>query len=360
MESSAKRIKHLRRELDKKKMFPYFLSDLNNIRYLTGFTGTYAFMLLDRKETFFISDSRYSEYAQSLVAGYAEFLLPGDDLNVTLKGLLKRLNREKLFLEEHSLTLSSFNVMKKSLRGIKLEPGGSQVNIIRMVKDEGEIDLIEKAAEITDSCFRYLTENISPGITEWDVAVEIENFYRKNGCRSSSFDAIVASGSGSSMPHYETSMKKKIKQGDILLIDMGCVYRGYNSDLTRTIFVNSVDKEIEKIYAVVKEAQEKAVKAVRPGISTGRLDSVARDLITEYGYGEMFGHSLGHGLGCEVHELPAVKKNGDIRLKKNMVITIEPGIYLPGKGGVRIEDMVMVAAGGCRVMTKSPKDIIVI
>jgi Xaa-Pro aminopeptidase len=360
MERSVKRIKHLRRELEKRKLFPYFISDLNNIRYLTGFPGSYAFMLFDRKDTFFISDSRYSEYARSLTDGFAEFLLPGDDLNVTLRGLLKRLNKKNLFLEEHSLTLSSFTLMKKSLRGIKLEPGGSEVNSIRMVKDEGEIAIIEKAAELTDSCFRFLTENIRPGMTEWDVAVEIENYYRKNGCRSSSFDAIVASGSGSSMPHYETSMEKKIEKGDVLLIDMGCIYRGYNSDLTRTIFVNSVDREIEKIYGIVKEAQESAIKAVRPGISTGKLDSVARDIITSRGYGEMFGHSLGHGLGVEVHELPAVKKKGETRLKKNMVITIEPGIYLPGTGGVRIEDMVMVTGKGCRVLTESPKDIIVI
>jgi Xaa-Pro aminopeptidase len=360
MKSSVKRINHLKRELNTKKLFPYFISDLNNIRYLTGFTGTYGFMLVDRKETFFISDSRYSEYARSLVAGFAEFLLPGDDLNMTLKGLLKRLNSKNLFLEEHSLTLSVYNVMKKSLRGIKLEPGGSEVNSIRMVKDDGEINLIDKAAELTDKCFKYLTAAIRPGMTEWDIAVEIENFYRKNGCRSSSFDAIVASGTGSSMPHYETSMKKKIEKGDALLIDMGCIYQGYNSDLTRTIFINSVDKEIEKIYGIVQEAQESAIEAVRPGISTGKLDTIARDIITERGYGEMFGHSLGHGLGVEVHELPAVRKNGDIRLKKNMVITIEPGIYLPGIGGVRIEDMVIVTGRGCRVMTQSPKDIIVI
>lgn len=360
MESSAKRIKDLRRELNRKELYPYFIKDLNNIRYLTGFTGTYAFLLLDKKETFFISDSRYSEYAQTLVDGYAEFILPGDDLNMTLKGLLKRLNKKNLFLEEHSLSLSFFNAMKKSLRGVKFKPGGSEVNNIRMVKDDGEIALIEKAAKITDKCFSYLKENIIPGMTEWDVAVEIENFYRKNGCRSSSFDSIVASGSGSSMPHYETSMKKIIEKGDVLLIDMGCVYQGYNSDLTRTIFVNSVDKKIEKIYDIVREAQEIAINAVKPGISTGKLDSFARDYITAQGYGEMFGHSLGHGLGVEVHELPAVRKNGDTRLKKKMVITIEPGIYLAGSGGVRIEDMVMVTGKKCHLMTQSPKDIIVI
>ncbi len=360
MKSSKNRIRKLRRELENQGFFPYFISDLNNIRYLTGFSGTYAFMLIDQKDIFFISDSRYSEYAGDLVSEYAEFLLPGDDLNLTIKDLLKRNNRKQLFIEEHSMTLSTFNVMKKSLRGMKLQPGGSVVNSIRMVKDREEIDLLERAAEITDSCFSYLTDTVKPGMTEWEVAVEIENFYRRNGCTGSSFDVIIASGSSSSMPHYQTSMKKRIEKGDLLLIDMGCVYQGYNSDLTRTIFINSVDREIEKIYNIVKEAQISAVKAVRPGISTGRLDSVARDIITAEGYGEMFGHSLGHGLGIEVHELPAVRKTGETRLRKNMVVTIEPGIYLPGKGGVRIEDMVAVTGKGYRVLTKSSKDIIVI
>ena len=191
------------------------------------------------------------------------------------------------------------------------------------------------------------------------LQLKLSFFIERTDAGKSSFESIVASGSGSSMPHYETSMKKKVRKGDPVLIDMGCEYMGYNSDLTRTLFVDSIDPLIEKVYSIVKKAQERAVRSVKPGITIGKLDKTARDIITNEGYGENFGHSLGHGLGLEVHELPAVKA-GDLRLKKNMAITIEPGIYIPGIGGVRIEDMVVVTAGGCEILTKSTKNIVVI
>jgi Xaa-Pro aminopeptidase len=162
------------------------------------------------------------------------------------------------------------------------------------------------------------------------------------------------------MPHYTPSMNKKILRGETLLIDMGCIHKGYNSDLTRTIFIGELDKKIEEIYNIVFEAQLKSLKAVRPGLNTSELDNIARTIISDYGYEEEFGHGLGHGLGIEVHEMPAVKKNDNTKLKKNMVITIEPGIYISGLGGVRIEDMVLVTSGGCEILTKCPKEIIVI
>jgi Xaa-Pro aminopeptidase len=162
------------------------------------------------------------------------------------------------------------------------------------------------------------------------------------------------------MPHYTPSMDKKIVQGEVLLIDMGCMYKGYNSDLTRTIFIGETDKKFTDIYNIVLEAQSKSIEAVRPGLGTSELDNAARSIISDYGYAEEFGHGLGHGLGIEVHEMPAVKKSDNITLKKNMVITIEPGIYISGFGGVRIEDMVLVTADGCEVLTKCTKELIVI
>ena len=197
-------------------------------------------------------------------------------------------------------------------------------------------------------------------MTEWEIALEIENYFKKNGCRSCSFDPIVASGSNSSMPHYTPSMNKKISRGEVLLIDMGCMYKEYNSDLTRTIFIEKIDKKIEEIYNIVLEAQIKSLEAVKPGLITSELDNIARTIISNYGYGEEFGHGLGHGLGIEVHEVPAVKKNDNTKLKKNMIITIEPGIYISGLGGVRIEDMVLVTDDGCEILTKCPKELIVI
>jgi Xaa-Pro aminopeptidase len=200
---------------------------------------------------------------------------------------------------------------------------------------------------------------IKPGVTEWDISVEIDYFFKRNGCRSCAFDPIVASGSGSSMPHYKPE-NKKIEPGEILLIDMGCVFQGYNSDLTRTIFIDKIDPALAEIYEIVFQAQSKALNAVKPGLDTGKLDSVARNFITQKGYGENFGHGLGHGVGIDIHESPAIKKNISSKLKKNMVITIEPGIYIPGRGGVRIEDTVLVSQQGFEVLTKSSKDLIVI
>ncbi|MCL2026834.1 MAG: Xaa-Pro peptidase family protein [Leptospirales bacterium] len=355
-----KRINSLKSNLRKKKCLPYLVSDLNNIRYLTGFAGSYAALIVTAGDSFLISDSRYEEYACSILPKQVKFVLQSAAFKEILKELCKELNIENLFVEDNNFPVASFFELKKFLRKVKLIPGGNEVNFIRMIKDDEEIKILTEAAALTDRCFSHLISMIKPGMTEWDISVEIEYFYRKNGCRKTSFDSIVASGAASSMPHYEPGMNKKIMPGDILLIDMGCEYQGYNSDLTRTFFINSVDPELEKIYMIVKEAQERALEAVKPGISTGRLDKAARDYISEAGYGDNFGHGLGHGYGIEVHELPSVRKNGEIIIKKNMTITIEPGIYIPGKGGVRIEDMVLVTASGGMALTKSTKDMIVI
>ncbi|MCL2026057.1 MAG: Xaa-Pro peptidase family protein [Leptospirales bacterium] len=355
-----KRINNLKSNLRKKKHLPYLVSDLNNIRYLTGFAGSYAAFVVTEGDSFLISDSRYEEYASSILPKQVKFVLQSSTFKETLKEFCKNLNIENLFVEDNKFPVASFFELKKFLRKVKLLPGGNEVNFIRMVKDDEEIKILTEAAALTDRCFSHLISMIKPGMTEWDISVEIEYFYRKNGCRKTSFDSIVASGAASSMPHYETNMNKKIMPGDVLLIDMGCEYQGYNSDLTRTFFINNVDPELEKIYMIVKEAQKRALEAVKPGVNAGRLDKVARDYISEAGYGANFGHGLGHGYGIEIHELPAIRKNGEIVIKKNMTITIEPGIYLPGKGGVRIEDMVLVTASGGEALTKSTKDLIVL
>jgi Xaa-Pro aminopeptidase len=355
------RVNRLKKILTEKQGYPYLITDLNNIKYLTGFSGSNAYLVIDDKKSYFISDSRYEEYVKAVLPENIEFVLQTGSTADALKACFSKINRKNLFVESHSMTLAQHAGFKKGLKGIKIIPmDDDPVNFIRMVKDEGEISIMREAAAITDRCFYHLLKFIKPGMTEWDVAVEIEMYYKKNGCTACSFDPIVASGTGSSMPHYIPSMDKKIARGEILLIDMGCVFKGYNSDLTRTVFVGKIDNSLEKIYNIVYEAQGKALKAVRAGLDTQKLDNVARSFITDQGYGENFGHGLGHGLGIEIHEMPAVKKNSSIKLKKNMVITIEPGIYIPGSGGVRIEDMVLVTAGGCEVLTRCSKELIVI
>ncbi len=354
------RLKKLTRDLAREGILPYLVSSLPNIEYLTGFKGSYGTLLIARKGPFFISDSRYEEYAKKILPRGVEFVLQKDGLPNAIREVLEKTADRALYLEEHSLTLGAYYALKDGLAKVKLLRGGDAVNALRVVKDPGEIELLREAAAITDRCVEHLAGFVKPGLTEWEVATEIEDFYRGAGCRGSSFSTIVASGAGSSMPHYDTSMEKTIEEGDALLIDMGCHFRGYNSDLTRTFFMGWIDEEMRRIYGIVREAQEAALEAVRPGVTAGKLDSIARGIIAKNGFGEAFGHSLGHGIGIDVHEVPAIRAKSPFRLKKNTVITIEPGIYIPGIGGVRIEDMVLVTEAGREVLTHFTKDIVVI
>ena len=353
------RIKKIQKHVSEKKQFPYLVASLFNIKYCTGFEGSYGYLLFFEDETVFISDSRYEEYALMVLPKNVHFMLQQKDFFKTLKALLKHKNINKIFLEEHSITLSQYRMFKEECKGVTINYGGDIINELRIVKDEDEIENIKKAAQITDKCFYHILTLIKPGVSEWDIAIEIEYFYKKHGCLGTSFDTIVASGAGSSMPHYKTGTKK-IRSGEPVLIDMGCIYKGYCSDITRTVFVKSIPESISTIYYVVKEAQQKAVDAVKAGLTTNKLDSIARDFIAAKGYGALFGHSLGHGVGLDVHEIPAVKQNGSVALKKGMVITVEPGIYVPKKAGVRIEDMVLVTSSGHEVLTKSTKELIIL
>lgn len=354
------RIQKLLRTLKKKRKLPFLVTSLSNIYYLIGFKGTYGYLLVDEGNSYFISDSRYEEYARSILPPFVSFVLQKDGFPHTLRELVHAKKIKKIYIEEHSTTLSAYYSIKDSLKGIALLRGGDEVNTIRIRKESEEIEILKKAAAITDQCMEHLLNFIRPGQSEWEVATEIDHFYRSHGCMGTSFPPIIASGAGASMPHYATSMKKIIQHGDVLLIDMGCTYEGYNSDLTRTVFVGSIDEQMQKIYAIVKEAQKAAINAVRSGITVGKLDRIARRIISQHGYGDFFGHSLGHGIGLEVHEIPAIKTGSSFRLTEGTVITIEPGIYLSGRGGVRIEDMLLVTKNGCEVLTKFTKDIVVI
>ncbi len=353
------RLKKLRTNLKKTGKLPYLITNLTNIYYLTGFGGSYGNLIIDDERIIFITDSRYIEYAGSILPETIEILQQENNYIESLNRILKSIGKRRLYIEQ-STPLANFLAIKKQLKNVKILPGDDEVSSLRIVKDEEELKIMRKAIELTDTCFNHLLKMIKPGMIEWEISVEIEYFYRKNGCRKSSFDSIVASGKGSSMPHYIPSMTKKIEEIDILLIDMGCVFNGYNSDLTRTIFTGNITPEYKKIYSIVRNAQEEAICAVRPGITAGSLDKIARDIIKKEGYGREFGHSLGHGLGLEVHENPAIRKGSAYKLKKNISFTIEPGIYIPDKGGIRIEDVIIARDNGYENLTNSSKEIIVL
>ena len=238
-----------------------------------------------------------------------------------------------------------------------MKPAGNVVKKLRMVKRPYELDCIRRAARAADDAFLYVLKQMKPGVREYEIAAEIQYQLKKAGLDGESFPSIVAAGPHSSRPHAVPG-EYKMQKGDFVTIDMGAKYRGYCSDMTRTVVIGEADAKQKEVYDVVLTAQKKAVAAVKPGLHCCELDAVAREYIAACGYGENFLHSLGHGVGLDIHEMPTVSKSCDIILEPGMVITIEPGVYLPGWGGVRIEDTVIVTEDGCEIITKIPQNLV--
>ena len=259
--------------------------------------------------------------------------------------------------EDDHMSFASYSTYNVALENIQLVPLKGLITNIRAVKDLEEIEKIAQASQIADEAFEHILGFIKPGIKEKDVALELEFFMRKKGATGASFDFIVASGHRSSMPHGVAS-DKVIEEGDFITLDYGCIYDGYCSDMTRTIVLGKACDEQKKIYNIVLEAQKKVIEVAKAGMTGAELDKVARDIISEAGYGEKFGHGLGHGIGLQVHEMPNVNSLGSNELKPGMVTSDEPGIYIEGFGGVRIEDLIVITEEGCKVLNKSPKDLI--
>ncbi len=238
-------------------------------------------------------------------------------------------------------------------------PTTGLVEAIRMKKDENEVKIIQDAANIADAAFAHIIHFIRPGLTELDVSNELEFFMRKQGATSSSFDMIVASGQRSALPHGVAS-EKIIEKGELVTLDFGAYYKGYCSDITRTVAVGKVSEELRAIYQTVLEAQLRGMSGIKPGLTGKQADALTRDYITEMGYGDYFGHSTGHGLGMEVHEGPALSMKSNTVLEPGMVVTVEPGIYIAGVGGTRIEDDTLITEDGNRSFTHSPKELLII
>jgi len=350
------RISRLRDALKYHKLENFIVTHLPNIRYLCGFSGTAGFLLITPRIIRFYTDFRYQEQASHQVRD-AEVIIYKDDL-------IKELRRSNLQLkyrigfEAQWMDVSTYQALQSALNpALTWLPTEKIVEKAAAIKDPEEIDLHRRAAEITDSVFSDILKLLKPGVCELDISAEISYLHKKKGASGDSFPSIVASGVRSALPHGIAS-QKKIGRNEPVTIDMGCVYEGYTSDLTRTIVVGKANKKFRTIYDVVLGAQTAAVAAAKPGITTKELDAVARSFIQEAGYGDYFGHGLGHGLGIEVHAEPRVNFQTDVLLEKSNLFTIEPGIYLPGFGGVRIEDDVVLTDSGCEVLTKSPKHLI--
>ncbi len=344
-----KRIEKLLKKLDVPGLI---VVSLENIRYLTGFTGDAALLYVSRDGSFLITDYRFHGLVEEEVKD-VEVVLTRKRYIEEVK---KRLKGKEVGFESHRVSYKTYEEWKKLLK-VELVPVDSPVEKLRVIKDKEEIELIRKACEIGDRVFQEILDYIKPGVSEKDIAIELEYRMRKLGGEGVSFPPIVASGPNSAIPHARAT-DKKIKEGELLILDFGTFYKGYASDMTRTVAIGKIDDEKRKIYEVVREAQKKAREEAKPGIKIKELDRIAREYIDDAGYGRYFTHSLGHGVGLCVHEDPHVSLKSKGKLKEGMVITIEPGIYLPGNAGVRIEDTVAITKDGVDILTSSTRELI--
>lgn len=352
------RVDKLREYLKDKGINGCLISKSQNCFYLSGFSGTSATLLITHDELLLFTDFRYIEQASNQAKLY-QVIDQDSSIFEALKKEINRLDIKCLGFEERYITVKQFEQYKEKLTNIVFEPIQDEIDGIRLIKDDDEIKSITQAVKIADDAFSHILKFIKPGITEIDICAEIEYYMKKNGAQGTSFDTIVASGYRAALPHGIAS-SKKIESGEVITLDFGAVWQGYCSDMTRTVFLGNPDPEIERVYEVVKNAQEKAVLDARENVSVKDLDKIARDVIQNAGYGDAFGHGLGHGVGIDVHEEPRVSPKGSGMLKPGMVITIEPGIYLSGVGGVRIEDMILISKEGSKVLTTSTKEKIIL
>lgn len=352
-----KRINRLREKMSEEGIQSFLITSPYNLRYLTNFTGTTGWALITQNKAYFITDFRYTEQAAKQCVGY-EIVKNVDPLPVEVARLINGLDLKNVAFEEEHVSYALYLTLEELIDSELIGIAG-MIEELREVKDEEEIATIKKACEIADAAFAHIREFITPGKTEIEVANELDFYMRSLGATGVSFDTIVASGLRSAMPHGVAS-DKVIEHGDFVTLDYGCYYNGYVSDMTRTVSVGQPSEKLAEIYDIVLTAQLKVIEAARPGISGVELDAVARDYITEKGYGEAFGHSTGHGIGLEIHEGPNVSRLADKKFVPGNVITDEPGIYLPGIGGVRIEDDLLITESGCEILTKSPKELIIL
>ncbi|MBN2464790.1 aminopeptidase P family protein [candidate division WOR-3 bacterium] len=349
----SKRIERLQELLRREKLDGLVVVNLPNIRYLCGYTGSNGLMLVTRHDAWFYTDFRYKEQIRTEVKGCRKRVLTRDLVSHPPPEWLRLFNR--LGVEQDHVTLSRFAQLRKRFRRALLVKASDLVRELRRTKEPVEVEMIAAAQRVTDRVFADVLKMVKPGVRERDLALEIEFQFRK--CGEVAFDSIVASGPNSAKPHAGFS-DRKLRKGDALTFDIGCRVRGYCSDMTRTVFVGKAPARLRRVYEVVHEAQRRALDTIKPGTPVKAADAAARDYITKQGFGKQFGHSLGHGVGIEVHELPALAATGKETLAPGDVVTVEPGVYLPGTGGVRIEDMVLVTKTGYRNFTRSGKTVL--
>jgi Xaa-Pro aminopeptidase len=353
------RIKWLRQQMVESGLQAFLISHPINRRYITGFTGSTGLALITEKEAILITDFRYATQAKE-ESPQMTFVEYTSSIWQTLAEQCQRVGMTSLAFEADHLTFAQHQQLQKRLDKMVLKPTSGLVEQLRTTKAESELAMIRKAARIADDALAQMMQKIKPGMKEKEVSLRLEVLMRQMGASASAFTIIVASGKRSALPHGVAS-DKMLEKGDLVTIDFGAIYQGYHSDITRTVVLGKPNERQKELYEIVLAAQRRAILSLRPGITGREVDLVARDYITQQGYGAYFGHGTGHGLGLEVHEAPVLSSlsaRGDHVLASGMVVTVEPGIYLPHFGGVRIEDDVLITENGYEVLTHSAKDFI--
>ncbi len=347
---------------ENKELQGILITDPYNLRYFTGFRGGEGVALFSADRGVLYVDSRYTEAAKAEVqAAGSGFTVTEFNREAPLMGLIqKQLSEDgvkELGFEDQYMVCSSYISYKEKLSPVRLIPLEDALTRERRIKTPEELELLRKAESIGDIAFNEILSVLRPGMTELEVAAELEYRMKRAGAEGLSFDTIAASGIHSSMPHAIPSMKK-LEAGDFLTMDFGCIYQGYCSDMTRTVVIGKASEEQKKVYQTVLDAQRKAMEGLRPGMRCCDVDRIARDHIEEAGYGAYFGHGLGHSVGLYIHESPALNTRDETILEPGMIETVEPGIYIPGFGGVRIEDMGVVTEQGYESFAHSEKNLI--
>lgn len=349
------KLQWLRNKMSSSDLQGLIISNPVNIKYLTNIDAE-GILLLTRKENIYITDGRYIEHVHSTLTLFDEIIVY--DIHDVSKDDYENFFMfcENVGFEEHYVTYAQYKEFVRKYKIHNLVETEKMIEKQRMIKDEDEVHNIQKACEITDNCFSYILTYIKPGMTEKQIADEIEEYYKQR-TDGLSFETIVASGENSSMPHAVPT-DRKIQEKDIITIDMGCKVNGYCSDMTRTFFVGEAPEEVKKVYDLVLKNQVQTQEEFKDGANTRLLSKMVENDFKLNGYDLI--HSLGHGVGMEIHEPPYINSKSDVQLKENMIVTNEPGIYIPGKFGVRIEDTVQITKFGCISLTKSEKNYIVI
>lgn len=345
----------IREKLEENQLDAILITSPINRRYVTGFTGTAGAAIVTANEALFITDFRYIEQATEQAKDFT-IIQHKQKMIQELHNQLEKLSVKRVGFEKDHTTFTEYEQYQRTFSK-ELIPVSGILEDLRLVKSASELSIMKQAAKIVDDAFTHIQRYLEPGVKEMEIANELEFFMRRQGATSSSFDTIVASGYRGALPHGVAS-EKEIQNGELVTMDYGALFQGYCSDTTRTVAVGNISDDLRKIYDTVLAAQLKGLEEVQPGITGKEADTIVRDYIDSKGYGEYFGHSTGHGLGMEVHEQPSLAQSSETVLKPGMVVTVEPGIYIPDLGGCRIEDDLLITESGNERLTFAEKELV--